>query len=417
MEKLQKEDSTGIIPVFQYGNRTVMKFMPLFILFFAVSYFSCTSLKGDCVDGSGAEVNTGAGSEGDGTVYVTGVEYPRGYDWTSSIEPAGTEALIFLMSGENRILDFLAGEQHCVYADPRRHKCIDGHIYSDFNTGGKTVVKKDGETVFIYDSEETVLSWAVTGEDVFTLAERKPEGVAFRKNGNLLYENSCAKVLSGLYSDGSGVGFCAGEKTSERCALDIYSDGLVERNTCPEKVDSVLVAEIFSGKLAFVGYSSADDEYILFYDGREMVLEKFRYDYIAGMRFLRGHERFFVYGELSDENDNLCSPAVWTAEGLLFNFSSYEKGFSVCADADTVYNFVGKQQYPQPISAYKNGTDKVLEYGSGLSVYSDNASVVAGGKLYFIYQKSRPYVRPCLSVDGIETEYGFNGFFSGVSFW
>ena len=419
-----------IIPVSLHGDRLYMKFILPGILVFAI--LSCTELGKDFVENSCSEedkqtetqegshngndeVNPGTDSGCGGTVYVTGVEYPRGYDWAASIEPEGTEALIFLMSGGKRILDFLAGDQHCVYADPSRHRCIDGHIYSDFNTDGKTIVKKDGETMFVYDTEEVVVSWAVTGGDVFTLAEKKPQGVSLRKNGNSIYENISGRVLSGLYMDGGSVGFCAGLSTPGKCSFDIYSDGAVDRRLCPEKLDSVLVAESFSGRLAYVGYSSASDEYILFYDGRETVLERFRYDYIAEMRFLRGKDKFFVYGELSDENDNLCSPAVWTIDGLLFNFSVYDKSFSVCTDADTVYTFVGKQQYPQKISAYMNGTDKIFEYGSGLSVYSDNASVVADGKLYFIYQKNIPYLRPCISVDGVETEYGFNGFFSGVS--
>lgn len=433
MEKSLTVGLTGIIPVFLYGNQTAMKYFALYVMAFVL--FSCTAQEVVYEDGrnlsddeqlsehhndsqkDSTEVNTGDGSYGKGTVYITGIEYPPGYDWKSSVEPEGTEALLFLMADGERVVDFLVGEKHCIYADPKRHICIKGHVYSDFNIDGKTIVKKDGETLFVYDEEEIIISWAVIGGDVYTLGERKPSGVALRKNGILLYDSTSGKALSGLYEAGGSVGFCAGEKAAQRCVFDIYSDGVIERKFCDEKLDSVIVAEQRYGKLSYVGYSSVSDEYILYSDGKETVLERFRYDYIAAIKFLRGDRKLFVYGELSDDNDNLCSPAVWTESGLFFNFSSYEKSFSVCTDADTVYNFVGKQQYPQPISAYKNREEKIFEYGSGLSVYSDKASVVADGKLYFIYQKYRPYLRPCISVDGVETEYGFNGFFSGVSFW
>ncbi len=401
-----------------------MRILNIALLSSVCILFSCTvqevlSVEDVMHGNTGLEEDSGAGGSevGKSVVYVTGVEYPSYYDWTSSAgRDEEEEALIFLMADGMRISDFLAGRKHGVYTDPRRHRFVSGHIYSDFNTAGRTLVKRDGELLFSYDIEETVISWAVRDGEVYTLARRGGKGAYFRKNGVLHYESQDAGILSCLYDDGAGVGFCTGKNRKKRCTIDIYSDGKVMEYVCPEGFDSVLVAEQIGGELVYVGYSSDTDEYMLSCGNRTVVLERYLYDYISRFRILRGKNRIFVYGELSDKNDNLCSPAVWTADGLYLDFSVYDKCFSICADADTLYSFVGVQQYPQGMHAYKDSTE-LFDCGSWISVRSDRSSAVSDGKLYFIYEKSRSYLRPCLSVDGDETQYGFNGFFSGISVW
>ena len=415
--------STGIIQVYLYGDFVVMRILNIALISSIFIWFSCTVREVLSVEdnihgniGSEEESGIGEGEASKGKVYVTGVEFPLYYDWASSVEQnEEEEALIFLMADGVRVTDFLAGRKHGVYTDPSRHRFVNGHIYSDFNIEGRTLVKRDGELLFSYDTEETVVAWAVMDGEVYTLARREGKGAYLRKNGVLHYESHDADILSGLYDDGPGVGFCAG-KNRKRCSVDIYSDGKVMEYLCPEGLDSVLVAEKIGDDLVYVGYSSETDEYMLSCGYRSVVLERYLYDYISEFRILRGQNCFFIYGERSDKNDNLCSPAVWTADGLYLDFSVYDKCFSICADSDTLYSFVGVQQYPQGMHAYKDRKE-LFDCGSWMTVRSDRASAVSEGKLYFIYEKSRPYLHPCLSVDGDETQYGFNGFFSGISVW
>lgn len=51
-------------------------------------------------------------------LYVTGVEYPEGYDWHSDPDYDHVACTLFLMKGDERILELPVGERNMISADP-----------------------------------------------------------------------------------------------------------------------------------------------------------------------------------------------------------------------------------------------------------------------------------------------------------
>ena len=88
--------------------------------------------------------------------YVTGVEYPDGYDWMADLGSDADGAVLFLMNGDERIVELPVGYDSCISADADMHRCIDGHLYTDFSTDRETVIKMDGIELLRYPGREMI---------------------------------------------------------------------------------------------------------------------------------------------------------------------------------------------------------------------------------------------------------------------
>ena len=93
----------------------------------------------DSQDGTGEMVRK--------TRYITGIEYPQGYNWMPDLGSNAEGAVLFLMKEDERVLEIPVGYGHCVSADADMHRCIDGHLYTDFSTDQETVVKKAEDVI------------------------------------------------------------------------------------------------------------------------------------------------------------------------------------------------------------------------------------------------------------------------------
>lgn len=348
------------------------------------------------------------------SLYVTGVEYPSGYDWSSGKYGSTTASLLFLMKDGKRILELPAGKGYGVSDDPSRHRCVGGHLYTDCPDGTETVVRMDGTELFRYDGNESIVSFYVKEGIVYTLGilNYGPEGrLAFRENGRVLYETDGC-LISPLYDDGE---WCFSYSRSGKC--NIYYGGEIIEPEIGNGADTVLFAGIYGGRQICVAGSSASGTYAVCADGVSFPLQTFGYDLIGQCRILQGRDSLYVYGELNYSYDNLMSPHVWSLDGRLkCSASQYKRSFFTFVDGNDIYGFIGNQEYSPSITCFRNGNE-LYSYGSGLDVMADPAAVVLEGNLYFIFVKKRGRRSPCIAVDSAVTEYGFNGFFSSISAW
>ena len=129
--------------------------------------------------------------------YVTGVEYPDGYDWMADLGSDADGAVLFLMKGDERIVELPVGYDSCISADADMHRCIDGHLYTDFSTDRETVIKMDGIELLRYPGREMITDIMVRTDGIYTLGQpRSGQGWVYRKDG---------KIRVRVWERGSGI--------------------------------------------------------------------------------------------------------------------------------------------------------------------------------------------------------------------
>lgn len=382
--------------------------------------------------GEGAAQEDGMAPARDSMVYVTGIEFPDGYDWSGAEgqEDGDAEAIVFMMAEGKRVLEFPAGKGHPVSSDASRHWWADRHLYTYSADGTDTVVLKDGRELFRYSGKDRIVSLVVVDGDVITLDVKESDagmaglseetvpdgnicGVCLRENGMPVYETGCSGLISRLHEDEGSMCF----SFIKDGKLFICRDGTVSGIDMAFQTDSVLLAEMSCGKELCIARIRGSRDFAVQYGGKVHELDMFRYDCLDRCRVFRMRDTPVIYGEMNYSYDRLCSPAIWTVDGeVLYSFDRYSRAFSTLVHRDDIYVFEGYQEYSPAINCYRNG-EKIYSYGRGLDVSAEPAAAVHDGQLYFLFAgKHRPRT-PYMAVDDGIMEYDFNGFFTGIYVW
>ena len=135
--------------------------------------------------------------------FVTGFEYPAGYDWMS--DDGSTQARCSLVVFADAVprLKVPVGDGYQVSADHDMHRFLNGSLYTYFSKDGAVVIKKNGRPLCRYDADETMVDMSVDGEDLYILAHKSSgAGFSFRRNGIPILEKLSGEVLGGFWYDG-----------------------------------------------------------------------------------------------------------------------------------------------------------------------------------------------------------------------
>lgn len=134
--------------------------------------------------------------------YITGLDYPDGYDWRADPENGTVKCSLVVFADGIPAMKIPVGHEYHVSPDPDMHRMIKGHIYTDYSTDEETVIKKDGEEIFRYGGREMILGMAVSDGDVYTLGQpRHGEGFTYRRNGDILLERDEGYAFPRLQTD------------------------------------------------------------------------------------------------------------------------------------------------------------------------------------------------------------------------
>lgn len=399
-------------------------FLPGFLV---AAMVSCGTVEVDRPSGIGGLL-PGGGSGGEAEkvkeLYVTGVEYPEGYDWHSDTDYAHVACTLFLMKGDERILELPVGDSHMISADPDMHRCFGGHLYTDFSTDSETIVMKDGTELFRYPDREMICGFQVAGDDIYTLgAPRDGDGWTLRKNGVITMVKTAGYLMTDLRMDGADMWFAYADpigygngETRRRCYL------VVDGNAAPvgasediETVDDIL---LYGGKTYFTARLKGMPEHVV-YCGDEMhALElgsgtetkdcRVYYDggndiYVSGLKYIE------VSGYLK---------TMWKNYGSRFNYSSgSEVGYYLDGD---IMNYV--LSYDQ---GGKRGTKLYrdcinVNIGEAEQEYmflGASAACAGDGHFHVALHPVAAGTEPALFSDSEITRYGFNGYFTSLSLW
>lgn len=118
-------------------------------------------------------------------LWISGVEYPEGYDWQRDTAYGKVDARLVLLRDGIRVLEIPAGERQEISTDPDMHRIIGGHLYTDYSTGTETVIRCDGRELFRFSGREMMVGFLVRGEIVWTLGTDRAagKGLFLRRNG------------------------------------------------------------------------------------------------------------------------------------------------------------------------------------------------------------------------------------------
>lgn len=396
-------------------------------VWFAVS---CGTVE---IEGPEDVPGTGQGN-GDGQItplpegrdlYVTGVEYPEGYDWHADENYGYVACEIFLMKGDERIVELSADERNMVASDADMHRCVDGHLYTDYSTETETVIKMDGEELFRYPEREMICGFMVVDGDVHTLGMPRDgaDGWTWRRNGKIMMFKTSGYIMNGLAEDNGTLWFSyidpivTGDGVKERYYL--VSDGKVTpvgTAADVEKVDDIL---LYDGIIYYTARIQGLNGHVVYIDDRAVSVPAgsaretldCRLHYDGGQSiYVSGIKRFAADGSMD-------MPSLWKDFKLDFNYqasSTVMHGHYV--DGDDIYCVYTDTQYDE-LRIYKSGLVDSEHDALKYSFLSHAGGCATDGHFSLALHPAIPGVNPALLIDGEVKEYGFNGYFTSVSYW
>lgn len=357
-------------------------------------------------------------------LYVTGVEYPAGYDWHTDPEYGQVACTLFLMKGDERILELAVGESNMISADPDMHRCFGGHLYTDFSTETETIVMKDGTELFRYPDREMICGFQVSGDDIYTLGTpRDGDGWTLRKNGVVTMVKTTGYPMTDLRLDGDDIWFAyadpiiyGGGEIRRRCYLVV--DGKASPVGAEDDIETVDDILLYGGKTYFTAKLQGMSGHVL-YCGEEMhAVElgpatvtkdcRVHYDggkdiYVTGLKYLES----IGYVE-----------TMWKNYSVGFNYSSGSE-VRYYLDGDMMnYVLTYDADGVRKTRIFKDCVDVYIGAAEQEYIFLGPSAACAGdGHFHVALHPADTGTGPALFSDSMVTVYDFNGYFTTVSLW
>ena len=258
-----------------------------------------SSAYDDAWRGPGIDVKPGSGVVKKPVWYVTGFDYPEGYDWMSDPEAGSVKCSLVVYANAVPMLKVPVGWEYQTSADPDMHRMIYGDLYTDYSTDSLTVIKKNGRHLFSYPGREMIISMHVDSTGVYTLGQtRNGCGLAFRRDGELLYRNVGAHVLGQLSPSGNEFAFA--EKIpgigTEAERYYFYDDGEVTQIGLRDDLVKIWDVAMYDGKLHYVASMTGISHPVHVSEDGMHMLEFPPRSAIRSCRFLDGSSDIIIEG-------------------------------------------------------------------------------------------------------------------------
>ncbi len=358
------------------------------------------------------------------TLYVTGVEYPDGYDWYQDSEYGEVRCFIFLEKEGKKILRVPVGYEYETASDVDMHRCFDGHLYTDFSSDTETVVKKDGKEIFRYSGREMIVSFYVSEGNVYTLGVSRSgdSGLSLRINGQKEAFYETGYLISGFHEGKGGVSFafaCESSDSVSGCEYFFYSGGRVEKFAGEPDVLRVLDARMYEGELYYIAeyQSISGTEYYCFCGGKPFMLDIRGGDYVEYARLMLSESSVNVALVCRDSSKGTRQYTVCGSNGFRYGFDGGVIPWFSMISGSSIYDVVNTSGSAFPEMVLCLDGERKYSFGRNRSIIASESAAVVRGRLYFAFSGSVWPRRPYMSVDGKYEDGGFNGYYSSVSVW
>ena len=365
--------------------------------------------------GPGADLKPGGtGSVKRSVWYVTGFDYPEGYDWMSDPEVGSVKCSLVVYANAVPMLKVPVGTEYHTSADPDMHRMIDGDLYTDFAADSVTVIKKNGRYLFTYPGREMIAGMYVDSSGVYTLGQsRRGEGFTFRRNGDLLFKRDKGRLMGHSIDIRNGFAFSEKVAGSVMERYYLYRDGEVSQIAVREDVRKVWDVTVCNGEVYFIATLTGITHPVLVC-GEDMYMLEFP---------LSTTVRSCCF--ISTGGEEVLIEGVFATSGGVLTGGLWSKGKREClfpAGMTVWASFVDDGDVSCLLSYYSTGDFTISRCGElaslpeGYTVMGTAPLAMVDGILH-VGMTSLDGAEPAVWMDGEIRKLGFNGYISSISVW
>lgn len=370
----------------------------------------------DVWQGPGMELKPGGGEEARKPVwYVTGFDYPEGYDWMSDPEAGSVKCSLVVYANAVPMFKVPVGNEYHTSADPDMHRMIGGDLYTDYSTDSLTVIKKNGKHLFSYSGREMIVSMHVDSTGVYTLGQaRNGIGLTFRRDGELLYRQVWGQVLGQLSP--SGKAFAFAEKVhgigKEIERYYIYDEGEVFQVGVRDDVAKIWDVVQCNGKIHYLATLTGINYPVHVSEDGMQVLDFPSGSTFRSCSFLRGCADVVIEG-VYDNFAGMMTSRLWRNGVLELTCPAGMTLWAPYIEQGGVSGILIQQQTGGQ-KIYRSG--EVYDMPEGYTVMGTAPLAMVDGILH-VGMTSIDGGIPAVWQDGEMRSLGFNGYISSISVW
>lgn len=396
----------------------LMKMMPGVIICFAMASCSLVELgtvQNDELNGvwTGPAVSLPSASKS--VTYVTAFDYPGNYDWMVDPDRGEVKCSLVVFKEGIPILKVPVGDEYCVGPDPDMHRIVDGHLYTDFSTDEKTIIKKDGKILIEYPGSEMICDFQVLNDDVHTLGySRTGSGFSYRVNGTAVLERDSGYTFERIFVEDSIVSIAFSEQISSvDGVLERYykmSGGKVSQVALREDVKKVWDIIFYRGEVIYLASVTGLSMPVLVTEKGMTALSIPSSMALISCKINALDTGICIEGVLSNAKQLQC--ALWDEKGKHNLFPLGMTFSAFCLEDNALHCTLNPASGMGAGLIYRGGETFAMPLG--YSCMSRHAVNFSSGMLY-VGLSSNLRGKPMLWVDGQTTELEVNGYISSIT--
>lgn len=361
-------------------------------------------------------------------LWISGVEFPTGYDWQRDTAYGTVDARLVLLRGGKRVLEIPAGDRFQVSTDPDMHRIAGGRLFTDYSTEDETVIACDGKEVFRYPGREMIAGFLLRGTDIWTLGLDRVtgRGISLRRNGTEVFSDPQGQLPGGhdntayeggLLHEADGALWFFYYQATRTDAGQVRTwyrvrDGVPEPLTLPQGITVLHDIRQVGSQTVLAAEMKALDMPLVAWQGSRS--QAFRLDGATGSRNYRivptGGEDFCLKGEMLLGQSAV--PAVWNKSGEQLSVSWNMKALDFYME-DGHVAYVGAGSDGIPVCYGTDGNDTVLAERNHF--ISPRCGLLHDGVFYLALTPCDRKKPPFLLRNGQVETIRINGYVTGLA--
>ena len=395
----------------------------VFLLLVAAAVVSCglreTGERKDDDDvwtGPGLSISEEGEGQSRNTVwYVTGFDYPKGYDWRSDAENGAVRCSLVVFANAVPMLKVPVGGAYETSDAPDMHRMIAGDLYTEYAEDSHTIIRRNGKPFLKYEGEEKISGMLVEGEDVYTLGQsRSGKGFSYRRNGRplLVRDDGYPFECFSVDSLGHCFAFCEPIRsvTGSVERYFVCVGGKVSQIAVREDIRKVWDVTFHDGRPCYIASLVGVESPVFIYGDMLYALELPSSSQMLTCRFVHGGSLPYVEG-ITVSRNGVQTSGIWLDGQCVEMFPSGMTVTSVCGYDDGVHAALvdhgdGKHYI------YRNG--EMFQVPDGYGIMGTGTLAVVDGILH-VGLSPVSSGRPMVWRDGETEELRLNGYIASVT--
>lgn len=369
--------------------------------------------------GPGANMKPGGtGSMKRSVWYVTGFDYPDGYDWMSDPEAGSVKCSLVVYANAVPMLKIPVGKEYEVSADSDMHRMIDGDLYTDFSTDSMTVIKKNGRHLFSYLGREMIVGMHVDSSGVYTLGQsRNGSGFSFRKDGEILMQQLSGSIVGELSFSEHGYAFAfsenvigAAQSSSQRYYL--CRNGVVSQIAVRDDIKKVWDVAVSDGEVYYIAMLTGIAKPVLVSEDAMYMLDPPSRLQAKSCRFIYSGSDILIECVFAN-SAGIMTSGLWRKDSRECLFPAGMTLWASYVD-DSSVSCVLSHNSKDELKISRCG--EIMSLPEGYTVMGTTPLAMVDGILH-VGMTSLEGAQPAVWMDGEVKELGFNGYISSISVW